>query len=175
METQDEWVTMFNSPRYQENGPEGIYFLFLWSLFPFPSDFTFQNVKKTRLLHLQVTVTSPNDIRLPKNMWLYLFNNRGWEEFASQHAPFSSLVTIFYFSLIALRISISTLTAGYLIIASDDNIGVSDVAIDRFLCNDSDGFPVLPRSNYIYMTPGSTLYIHFSLSTLPIKAKMKSL
>lgn len=99
----------------------------------FPSDFTFQNVKKTRLLHLQVTVTSPNDIRLPKNMWLYLFNNRGWEEFASQHAPFSSLVTIFYFSLIALRISISTLTAGYLIIASDDNIGVSDVAIDRFL------------------------------------------
>ncbi|KAJ6137783.1 hypothetical protein N7471_004269 [Penicillium samsonianum] len=42
-------------------------------------------------------------------------------------------------SLIALRISISTLTAGYLIIiASDDNIGVYDVAIDRFLY--SDGF-----------------------------------
>lgn len=64
----------------------------------------------------------------------------------------------FFFSLIALPISISTLTAGYLIIASDDNIGVSDVAIDRFSYNYSDGFDVLPRSNYIYMTRGSTLY-----------------
>lgn len=58
---------------------------------------------------------------------------------------------LFFLSLIALGISISTLTAGYLIIASDDNIGVSDVAIDRSLYNYSDSFGVLPSSNYTYI------------------------
>ena len=69
----------------------------------FPSDFTFQNVKKTRLLHLQVTVISPNDIRLPKNMWLYFFSIE-----AERNSPLSMrlfLLWLLFFSVFLLSCS----------------------------------------------------------------------
>lgn len=145
---------LFNSPRYQENDPEG-------DLFPLP-------LVLISLISLLVSLSrmwwkqdycicrSRSLVRMtlgfPRTCG-YTFSIE-----AERNSPLSMrlfllwlLPRYFFFSLIALPISISTLTAGYLIIASDDNIGVSDVAIDRFSYNYSDGFDILPKSNYIYI------------------------